>query len=135
LRFCTNYTVYHVVVQARGVENWLFICPLQWEFYKICLFFSLLKVEGKTSSFSIETLLVHRRISKPTYDDQARCQCKKGRDLPISHKIIHEVGSTFRGLVSSCFYYYYFFLHGVAGFLIKVTIPKCNVLSMLKGKV
>ena len=29
LRFCTNYTVYHVVVQARGVENWLFICPLQ----------------------------------------------------------------------------------------------------------
>jgi len=98
LRFCTNYTVYHVVVQARGVENWLFICPLQREFYKICLFFSLLKVEGKTSSFSIETLLVHRRISKPTYDDEARRQCKKGRDLPISHKIIHEVGSTFRGL-------------------------------------
>jgi hypothetical protein len=29
LRFCTNYTVCHIVLQARGVENWVFICPLQ----------------------------------------------------------------------------------------------------------
>jgi len=81
-------------------------------------FFSLLKVEGKTSSFSIETLLVHRRISKPTYDDQARRQCKKERDLPISHKIIHKVGSTFRGLALLFLFFLLlflvFFLHGVA---------------------